>query len=332
VSWLVTGGAGFVGVHLLRRLSAAGIPATSLDVAPLGEELAGVRAIEGDVRDEQALRAALEGVRVVVHAAAALPSAAGLDSVNIHATRTLARLAGKSGVQRSLLVSTAVVYGLLESPVRESDEPRPIEPYGQSKLAAEREWLAYAPTPLVLRPSAVVGPERLGAFGLLFRWVSEGRRIYVLGDGSNRYQLLDVGDLVSAIQLGAGASVEGVVNVGGALSGTVREDLEALISHASTSSRVFGVPARPARAALAMLEALRLSPLSAWHRRSAAHDVVLDLRRAEQLLDWRPVRSGAEALCAGYDWYLDAGAGRPIGATHRAAWGERGLAALRRIS
>jgi hypothetical protein len=60
--------------------------------------------------------------------------------------------------------------------------------------------------------------------------------------------------------------------------------------------------------------------------------VVLDTAQAERLLDWRAGRSGTEALCAAYDWYLAEGASRPTGATHRAAWRERGLAALRRIS
>lgn len=330
MTWLVTGGAGFLGVHLLRRLVREGVRARSLDLArgvPTG-----VEELVGDVRDGRALRRALDGVDVVVHAAAALPSGGDLEATNVEATALLAAEASRAGVRRSLLVSSAVVYGLGRVPLRETDEPRPIEAYGRSKLEAERAWLAAAPAPLVLRPTAFVGPERLGVFGILFRWIAEGRRIYVIGDGRNRYQLLDVDDLVSAIVLAGEARVEGLANVGGTVSGTVRDDLEALVVHAGSSSRVVGVPARPARAALRALAALRLSPLSTWHVQSAGREFVLDCTRAADELGWAPSRSGAEALCRSYDWFVAEGARRPVGTTHRSVWRERGLAALRRLS
>lgn len=332
MSWLVTGGSGFLGRHLLRRLSARRIPARSLDLEPLDEPLVGVEAMVGDIRDEPLLTSALAGVDVVVHAAAALPSGRHLDAVNAAATATLARLSRDAGVRRCILISSAVVYGLLDPPVSELAEPHPVEEYGRSKLAAERAWLDTAPAPLVLRPSAFIGPERLGAFGILFRWIAEGRRIYVLGRGNNRYQLLDVGDLVDVIAIAGEREATGVVNVGGLISGTVRADLEALIGHAGTESRVVSVPATPAKVALGALELLRLSPLQSWHRRSASHDVVFDCTRACELLGWSARLSGAEALTRAFDWYRSQGASQPAGGTHRTAWRERALGMLRRVS
>jgi nucleoside-diphosphate-sugar epimerase len=332
VNWLVTGGAGFLGIHLLRRLAAQEVAARSLDIVDAPDMPAGVEVVVGDVRDKTEVRRALAGVDVLAHAAAALPSGRRVTATNVAGSELLAREAARAGVQRSILISSAVVYGLGTSPLREIDEARPIEPYGRSKLRAEEIWLATAPAPLVLRPSAFVGPGRLGVFGILFRWIEEGRRIYVLGDGSNRYQLLDVEDLVAAVLLAASSGTEGVLNVGGIVSGTVREDLEALIAHAGTASRVVGLPARPARAALAALDVLRLSPLSAWHLRSADRDVVLDCTRAETELGWAPAKSGADALRGAYDWYLRQGRAAETGTTHRAAWHERGLALLRRLS
>jgi nucleoside-diphosphate-sugar epimerase len=332
MTWLVTGGSGFLGVHLLRRLSADGVATRSLDLVPLDIELPGVESWVGDIRDPGLVGAALEGVEVVVHAAAALPAGSELADVNTAATASLAERARAVGVRRSLFVSSAVVYGLLEPPVPETAEPRPVERYGRSKLAAEAAWSAVAPGAVVLRPSAFVGPERLGAFGLLFRWVAEGRRIYVLGNGAHRYQLLDVDDLVTAIVRAARWSGNGVFNVGGIVGGTVRGELEALIAHAGSRSRVVGVPVRPAQATLWTLERLRLSPLQEWHRLSAAHDFVLDCRRARESLCWTPERSGADALIRAFDWYRSADATRPYGVTHRTVWRERALGLLRRVS
>jgi nucleoside-diphosphate-sugar epimerase len=332
--WLVTGGSGFVGGHVLRRLCAAGVRARSLDLVPPARPLTGVETVVGDVRDPAAVRRALRGVEVAVHAAAALPSRAReLESVNVEGTLTVARVAREAGVRRSLLVSSAVVYGLLPAPVRETDVPRPLERYGRTKLRAERHWLANAPEPVVLRPSAIIGPGRLGAFGILFRWVHEGRRVYVLGDGSNRYQLLDADDLVTAVLLAGERVVAGeVLNLGGRVSGTVRADLTSLIAHAGSAGGVTSLPERPARAALALLGGLRLAPLGAWHRRSAARDVVLDCTRADHLLGWRPARSGADALARSYDWFVAEAPPDATGATHTLHWREGALALLRRWS
>ena len=332
MTWFVTGGSGFLGHHLLRRLSERGIRVRSLDLEPLNEVLPGIEPIVGDVRDATLVREALVGVDVLVHAAAALPSGGDLDAVNAVATERLAALARQADVGRSLLVSSAVVYGIQRTPVSERDEPRPVEAYGRSKLAAEHAWLAAAPAPLVLRPSAFIGPERLGVFGILFRWTREGRRIYVLGDGSNRYQLLDVSDLVRALELAAEHPFDGIVNAAGRVSGTVRDDLEALVRHAGSTSRVVGVPARPAKAALAVLAAARLSPLQRWHRLSADRDLVFDCTRAAEHLGWEPVLSGAEALARSYDWYCAEGAKRGEGVGHRSRWRERALGPLRRLS
>ncbi len=329
MTWLVTGGAGFLGVHLLRRLVAGGVRARSLDLS--GGAPDGVEELVGDASDERAVRRAVAGVDVIVHAAAALPSGGDLDA-NVAASRLLARAATEARVKRCILVSSGVVYGLGRSPHRESDEPRPIEAYGRTKVLAEQAWLDGAPAPLVLRPSAFIGRERLGVFGILFRWVREGRRIYVLGDGRNRYQLLDVDDLVAAVLLAGESNAVGVLNLGGALSGTVRDDLGVLIARAGTRSRVVGVPARPARMALAALDVLHLSPLSSWHYRSADRDFVLDCTHAADALGWSPRYSGADALCRAYDWFVEQRSSAPVGTTHRAAWRERGLAALRRLS
>jgi nucleoside-diphosphate-sugar epimerase len=330
VTWLVTGGAGFLGRHLLRRLAEQDIAARSLDLGPGAPD--GVPEIVGDVRDGKAVRDALTDVDVVVHAAAALPVRGNVEETNVVGTQRVARLARERGVARAILVSSAVVYGLEPSPLRETDVPHPIDAYGRSKLRAEEIWLREAPAPLVLRPTAFIGPERLGVFGILFRFVREGRRVYVVGDGSNRYQLLDVEDLVSAILLAGESDAGGILNLGGIVLGTVRDDLEALVRHAGSPSRVVALPALPARLAGRALSAARLSPLSTWHVRSADQDFVLDCSRAGEVLGWAATRSGADALRRAYDWYVAEGRLAAPGLTHRDAWHERGLALLRRLS
>jgi nucleoside-diphosphate-sugar epimerase len=332
VIWAVTGGSGFVGRHLIRRLLAEGETVRSLDLLRL--DLPGAEASVGDVRDGGALRRLLAGADVLVHAAAALPIAGparALRSTNVEGTRTVVAAATEARVGRIVVVSSGVVYGLQPPPVREDTRPEPIEPYGRTKLAAEQ--VARAAGAVVLRPSAVVGAERLGLYALLFDWIGEGRRVYVLGSGRTRYQLLAVDDLVDGIVLAVHRARPGeTYNLGATRFGTVRDDLEQLIRHAGSTSRVVAVPARPARVLLAGLAALRLSPLSPWHYRSASRDVVLDVARAERELGWMPRRSNVEALADAYDWYVGHRGERRPGATHRSAWSERALGVARRLS
>src|SRR5215208_1024545 len=273
MQWAISGGAGFLGLHLARRLLADGHQVRSLDLFPLDEPGLAVEELRGDIRDERAARQLVDGARILVHAAAALPirgSRREIRSVNVDGTLTLLAAAAEAGVRRVVLVSSTAVYGVPEKhPIEEDDPLDGVGHYGESKIEAERICRAFIDRGfdcVILRPKTFIGPERLGVFEILFDWIREGRRIYVLGDGSNRYQLLAVDDLVEATVAAAQADVAGeTFNVGATEFGTVRSDLEALVSHAGSGSRLRPVPARPAELALRALELARLSPLAEWH-------------------------------------------------------------------
>jgi nucleoside-diphosphate-sugar epimerase len=172
-------------------------------------------------------------------------------------------------------------------------------------------------------------------FEILFDWIRDDRRIYMLGTGENRYQLLAVEDLVDAIVL-AGERREAAgeaVNIGARDFGTVRSDLQALIDHAGSSSQLTAVPARPAEIALRALELLRVSPLAEWHYKTAHRDSFVDAGKAERLLGWTPRLSNAEALCRTFDWYLaHRETLKEAGVTHRVPWNQQALALLKRVS
>jgi nucleoside-diphosphate-sugar epimerase len=344
VRWAISGGAGFLGLHLARRLLGDGGEVRTLDLVPLDDaELErSVEELRGDVRDPAAAARLVDGADVLVHAAAALPilgSREAIRSVNVGGTATLLAAALDAGVRRAILISSTAVYGIPEKhPIEEDDPLVGVGHYGDSKIEAEhvtREFGRRGLDTVILRPKTFLGPERLGVFEILFDWIREGRRIYVLGDGNNRYQLLAVEDLVEAVVSSAQADVPGeTLNVGAQEFGTVREDLEALISHAGSRSRVTAVPAKPAELALRALELARLSPLAEWHYKTAYRDSFVDVSRAERLLGWQPRLSNAQALIETYDWYL-ANRGRSVngsGVTHRVAWDQRALGLLKRVS
>ena len=339
----VSGGAGFLGLHLARRLVSDGHVVRSLDLARLDDPaLAGsVEEIEGDVRDEVVVRALVDGADVLVHAAAALPiqsSRKAIRSVNVDGAASVLVAALEAGVRRAVVISSTAVYGVPEKhPIFEDDPLVGVGWYGESKIDAERVAAEVGRRGLeivVVRPKTFVGPERLGVFEILFDWIREGRRIPVLGDGHNRYQLLAVEDLVEAIVRCFDAPVIGeALNVGAARFGTVRDDLEALCTHATSGARLRPIPARPAEVVLRGLELARLSPLAEWHYRTAHRDSFVSIEKARSLLGWEPALSNAETLCATYDWYLAHREElRAAGTTHRVPWDQRALGLLKRVS
>jgi nucleoside-diphosphate-sugar epimerase len=342
--WAISGGAGFLGLHLARRLLADGHSVRTLDVVPLDDaELErSVEELRGDVREPGAVRKLVDGADVLVHAAAALPirgSREVINAVNVGGTATTLAAAGEAGVRRTIFISSTAVYGVPKvHPIFEDALLVGVGPYGESKIEAERVCREYSERGVdvvIVRPKTFIGPERLGVFEILFDWVHDGRRIYTLGDGSNRYQLLAVEDLVEAVVRAAHADgVAGeAINVGAQEFGTVRSDLQALIDHARSRSRLTPVPAKPAEVALRALELARLSPLAEWHYRTAHRDSFVDVSKAESLLGWHARLANAEALCETYDWYL---AHRDTlgraGTTHRVPWNQQALALLKRLS
>ena len=339
----ISGGAGFLGLHLARRLVADGHDVRILDLAPLDDPgLAGrLEELAGDIRIPADARRLVDGAELLVHAAAALPIQSSRDairSVNVQGTAEVLTAALEAGVRRAVLISSTAVYGVPEKhPIVEDDPLVGVGWYGESKIHAERLCADLARRGLetvIVRPKTFIGPERLGVFEILFDWIREGRRIPILGSGANRYQLLAVEDLVDAVVRCFDAPVAGeALNVGAGEFGTVREDLGALCAHAGSGARLRSILAKPAEIVLRGLELAHLSPLAEWHYKTAYRDSFVSIDKAQSLLGWDPRLSNAETLCATYDWYLaHRGEIRGAGMTHRVPWDQRALGLLKRLS
>ena len=342
--WAITGGAGFLGLHLARRLLADGHQVRTLDLAPLDDAALeqSVEELRADIRDPDAVARLVRGADVVVHAAAALPiraSRQAIFAVNVEGSATVLGAALEAGVRRVVFISSTAVYGVPKvHPIPEDAPLVGVGHYGASKIEAERVCREFGRRGLdtvIIRPKTFIGPERLGVFEILFDWIRESRRIYILGDGSNRYQLLAVEDLVEAVVRAAeaeGAKGE-AINVGAKEFGTVRSDLQALIDHAGSRSRLTPIPARAAEVALRALELLRVSPLAEWHYKTAHRDSFVDISKAERLLGFAPRLSNEQALVETYDWYLANRARmKAAGVTHRVPWNQQALGLLKRLS
>lgn len=342
--YLITGGSGFLGCHLSHELLKRGASVRSLDIAPLEEPgLVGqVDALLGDVRNEEDVKRALQGVDRVIHCAAALPLASREEilSTNVEGTKTLFEQARKMDRDRIVHISSTAVYGIPEKhPIDEDDRQVGVGSYGESKVLAEQlvqDFRKEGSVITAIRPKTFIGTGRLGVFQILFDWVQKGARIPVIGSGQNRYQLLEVTDLVNAILLSSEGE-EGVVNdafnVGAKHFGTVVEDVGALCEAGGSGSRVMPTPAMPVKAILSVLETMRLSPLYKWVYGTADKDSFVSTEKIEKTLGWKPDASNAETLVNTYRWYeneYEEYQGQ-YGTTHKVAWSQGALGIVRKI-
>jgi UDP-N-acetylglucosamine/UDP-N-acetyl-alpha-D-glucosaminouronate 4-epimerase len=223
---LVTGGGGFIGHHLVRRLVADGHDVRVLDNFSTGrrERLEGldVGLVEGDLRSYERANTAVRGTDVVFHLGA-LPSVPRsvqdpltTSAVNVEGTLNVLLAARDEDVRRVVFASSSSVYGASPGlPKTESDQPLPISPYGVSKVAAEhycrtfttvygleavslRLFNVFGPGQDPLSQYAAVVPRFIAAFG-------SGNRPIVYGDGKQTRDFTYVDDVVEAFVLAAAA-------------------------------------------------------------------------------------------------------------------------------
>lgn len=312
---LITGGSGFNGINLIRYLLPRGYRIRSIDLLPF--EYADcknqIEAVVGDIRDMKALDQVMAGVHQVVHCAMALPlyPAHDIMTTGIDGTRNVMESAKKHGVERVVHISSTAVYGIPDHhPLLETDRLDGVGPYGIAKVKAEEVCEGFRKQGMcipIIRPKSFIGPERLGVFALFYDWAQDGRSFPMIGNGKNRYQLLDVEDLCQAIHLCMTLdqkTVNDTFNIGAKDFTTMGEDYQAVLDHTGHGKKVKGFPAAPVIWALRILEAFKLSPLYKWVYETASKDSFVSIEKAERVIGYKPKYSNKAALVRNYDWYM----------------------------
>ncbi len=302
---LVTGGNGFIGRALIERLVADGVRVRAAVRHADADVLHAVeRVVVGDIDGETDWTDALRGINEVVHTAARVhvmkdtrALASHYKRVNTDATLNLARQAAAADVKRFVFLSSIKVNGVETapgSPFSAISHPAPVDPYGVSKLEAERGLFALAHSTgmevVVVRPVLVYGPKVRGNFQRMAHWVDKGIPL-PLGDVRNRRSMIGIDNLVDllavAIRHPAARNQVFLVSDGEDLSTSdlLRRTARAM----GKPSRIFPFPPRLIIGAAKMLGrgdlALRL-----------CGSLQVDITKARDLLGWTPRVSVDEGL------------------------------------
>jgi len=262
VKFLVTGGAGFIGSHLVRRLSARGAVSV-LDDLSSGkvENLAGVDCtlFQGSILDTSPLTKACAGVTHVFHLAAlvSVPESvshpARCHEINVEGTRRVLAAAAQAGAKRFVLASSCAVYGDEPTmPKTETSQTAPASPYAESKLAGEK-LCAQAPLPSVaLRFFNVYGPRQdprgpyAAAVPRFLEAARAGNPLTIFGDGHQTRDFVYVEDITAALEHAAlTPDMTGNFNVASGQSVSVLHLAELILSLTGLRSKIQHAPARP---------------------------------------------------------------------------------------
>lgn len=321
---LVTGATGFVGQHLCHELAANGIPLRAFVRRDAHTSLPpDAEFVPGEITDEAAVRAAVRDIDVIVHLAArvhvmhddAADPLAEFTRVNVEGTRILVRAASDSGVKHVVFASSVKAVGDVSvAPWTSITPPRPTDPYGVSKLEAERLLLARpsadCPAVTVLRFPLLYGPGMKGNMLRLFRIIDRGWPVPV-GTMDNSRSMLFVGNAVAAIlriirrvteETSAGAHPGPLFVADGPGQSTamlVRDIATAL----QTSPRTLRLPEQPMRTIARFSGPVTRGRLSAVLDRLFG-SLEVDHREFEREYNFRPPYTREQGLEITARWFL----------------------------
>jgi UDP-glucose 4-epimerase len=307
---LVTGGAGFIGSHIVDRCIKEGAKVTVLDnlvsgkIANLSHNLGKIKFIQKDLGDQEALDEALEGIEFVLHQAAlrSVPKSVAYPQeyhdTNVTGTFKLFLKAKEKGVRRISFASSSSVYGEhFDFPEKETDQPKPISPYAATKLLGEyygylfsqqyklgivslRYFNVYGPRQSLDDEYAVVIPKFITC-------LLGGDNPPIYGDGEQERDFTYVENVVEANILALTKDgVEGeVFNIGNGSPNSVNGLLAALNKITKNNITAKYLPPRPGDV-----------------RKTHA-----DISKAKKLLGWQPKVGFEEGLVKAVEWFRDVG-------------------------
>ncbi|HEX4096884.1 MAG TPA: NAD(P)-dependent oxidoreductase, partial [Caulobacteraceae bacterium] len=185
---LVTGGSGFLGGILIKRLLDNGRTVTNIDLVPCELKHPNLRSVAGDIRNRALLDELLgQHDHTEVHHCAAILAHGAMNerelwSSNVDGAKVLAEAAAAAGIRQVVYTSSNCLWGCgFSRPVREDDPPAPVELYGRSKWEAEKILHGFADrfSTISIRCPTIMDEGRLGLLSILFEFISENRRVWV---------------------------------------------------------------------------------------------------------------------------------------------------------
>lgn len=317
---LVTGSSSLLGVRLVKKLVDEGEKVRCLDLEKSRDIPIRAEFIEGDILDDNTIGKLCKGIEMIVHLMdVKSPKRHGrryMRKINIKGLRKLISAAQTAGVKKMIFLSSYEVYGTVENlPVGEYDlkKMKPLTRYGKDKLKAEKICLeaikANKMNIAIFRPSPMMGPGTRNPITLITLLMAmgmeEANRIYVVGHGENRFQLLHPEDAADALYLAykKGTAYGKIYNLG---SDDVPEQMELLTTvkeKARLDSRIMHLSSKKAKFRSFFLRPFKIDYLNKGHVMYLLTDLILDCTAAKSDLGWQPKYGNVNIVLETIEWY-----------------------------
>ena len=310
---LITGGAGFFGGILKRKMLASGYRCISFDLVHDEDAHDNLVSVQGDLRDYALVEKVFSKYQItaVQHCAAMLAHGLIVDqkevwNCNVEATRNVAEACKRHKVKNLVFTSTNCLWASnLGHAIAEDEPPSPIEVYGRAKLESEKVLREYAGdlNTVIIRCPTIIDSGRLGLLAILFEFIDDNKTVWLVGAGANRYQFIFADDLAQACMQAMTLGRSETFHIGSDHVESLREVFEAVIRAAVSKSKVRSVPKGPAIFAMKLAHHLHISPLGPYHYKMIAEDFIFDTGKIKRELGWQPTLKNSEMLVRAYQYY-----------------------------
>lgn len=315
MKYLITGGSGYVGSELRNALLSHGHTCINIDLNLDNYQHPELIQYSGDISDVTILNnifekhAPFDGI---FHVAAQLQltrkNRALFYATNIQANALLAQKAVDYGAKQFIFISSNCVYGKMNShSVHEETALKPFEEYGRTKVEAEKILLNFQDklNVIILRPPTIIGKGRLGILSIVFDFIRENRKLWLVGSGQNSYQFIYTPDLIAACFAALNYNKSNIFNIGCDQVPTLNELFTQLILAANSQTKLYHLPSSIFLPAMKVCHYLGISPLGPYQYNMIANSFIGDTSKIKRELNWVPTQSNAEMLIENYHYYLE---------------------------
>jgi len=317
---LITGSGSLTGKTLLNRLIQQGQKVRCLDFEKPKVLPKGVDFITGDVLDEALLKKACHGVTDVFHFMdikdAKHYGRRYMKKINIRGTENLLFAAARAKVGKFMFLSSYEIYGRSKKiPIRQDDRKKPVTRYGKDKLKAEKicnEYIKKGDMAItIIRPALTIGPGTDNPIILITLLMALGmadaNRMYISGNGDNRFQLIHPDDVVEALLLARESEKAAgkVYNLGSDNVPTQMEQVVKMMELAKLDCTIRHLSPGYTKFLSFIMKPFKVSYLNKEHLVLLLNTILMDCQVAKDDLGWEPVKTNLEILLETIKWYKE---------------------------
>ena len=312
---LVTGSSGYVGSVIVNKLLDSNKKVIAVDSSHRKTNFKQeFKNINLDITNYSSLENIFisNPIECIYHCAAQLTysrkNAEYFRKVNIEATDFLSNLAVKYNVRNFIYISSNCVYGKLNSlEVPENYPLNPFEEYGYSKMKSEQILLSKKENlnVIIFRPPTIIGEGRLGILSVVFDFIKNNKKLFLVGKGTNKYQFVYGDDLASACVAASSYNKTNIFNIGSPHPCSLHETFEFLIKKASSKSKIYSLPSCIILPFMKLFFQIGLSPLGPYQYNMITNSFSGNINLICKELDWKPTKNNNEILLSAYNYYVE---------------------------